>query len=116
MPSHPRYSRRLVWAFATMDAVMRRYRLVPLTLLLLALVSLPVAARTSPLLNAGEDVSVCPDGVVAADDPTDPGSKSAAAKRSTAPAASKSRPAVRANDTTPGRAPRWHRFLPGMFR
>ena len=95
---------------------MRRYRLVPLTLLLLALVSLPVAARTSPLLNAGEDVAICPDVVVVADDPTDAGSKSAAAKRSIVPAASKSRPAVRGNDTTPGRAPRWHRFLPGMFR
>ena len=99
-----------------MDAAMRRFRLVPVTLLLLALVSLQVAARTSPLLNAGEDALVCPDGVVSADDPTDPESKSAAAKRSIAPAATKSRPAVRGNDTTPGRAPRWHRLLPGMFR
>ncbi len=93
---------------------MRRYRLVPFTLVLLALVSLPVAARTSPLLNA--DAAVCPDVVVVADDPASQGSKSAAAKRNIAPAASKSRPAVRGNDTTPGRAPRWHRFLPGMFR
>ena len=95
---------------------MRCYRLVPFTMLLLALANFPVAARTSPLSNAGGDAAVCPDAVVVTDDPADLGSKSAAAKRSAAPATTKSRPEVRGNDTAPGRAPRWHRFLPGMFR
>jgi hypothetical protein len=99
-----------------MDIVMRRSRFLPFTLLLVALVSLPVAARTSPLSNAGEDIASCPDTGAAEDDQADPANKSNATKRTAAPAATKARPAVRGNDTTPGRAPRWHRFLPGMYR
>ncbi len=95
---------------------MRRSRFLPFTLLLLALVSLPVAARTSPLSNVGEDVASCPDTGAADDDQADPANKSTATKRTAAPAATKVRPAVRGNDTVPGRTPRWHRFLPGMYR
>ena len=95
---------------------MRRYRLVPFTLLLLALVSTPVAARTATLLNANEDASECPD--LSADlsgEQADPAAKPAASKTGTAPAG-KARPVVRGNGTAPVRAPRWHRFIPGMFR
>ena len=99
-----------------MDTVMRRYCVIPSTLLLFALASFPVAARTSPLSNAGEDVTSCPDAGAADDDQADPANKSTATKRTAAPAATKARPAVRGSDTTPGRAPRWHRFLPGMYR
>jgi hypothetical protein len=96
-----------------MDTVMRRSRFVPFALLLLALVSLPVAARTSTLSNASEDTATCPD--TGAADQADPANKSAPAKRAASPAATKTHPAVR-GDGTPGRAPRWHRFLPGMYR
>lgn len=97
---------------------MRRSRLVLFTTLALALASLPVAARTSPLLSANEDAAECPDIVAATDDAqTTPATKpAAAAKRSAAPAANKAPPATRGNGTPPVRAPRWHRFLPGMFR
>jgi hypothetical protein len=96
---------------------MRRSRLVPFTLLLLALVSMPVAARTTTLLNANEDASECPD--LSADisgGQADTAAKPAAAKAGAAPAAGKSRPVVRGSGTSPVRAPRWHRFIPGMFR
>ena len=95
---------------------MRHSRSAPLALLLLALVSLPVAARTSSLSGASEDAAICPDPGASADDHADPANKSAAAKRAAAPAAAKTHPAVRGNDAVPGRAPRWHRFLPGMYR
>lgn len=95
---------------------MRRSRFLPFTLLMLALVSLPVAARTSPLSNAGEDVASCPDTGAADDDQADPANKSTVTKRTAAPAATKVRPTVRTNDAVPGRTPRWHRFLPGMYR
>lgn len=94
---------------------MRRSHFVMFTLLL-ALVSLPVAARTSPLSSASDDAANCADIGAAADDQSDPASKPAAAKRTAAPAATKAHPAVRGSDTTSGRAPRWHRFLPGMYR
>lgn len=96
---------------------MRRSRLVLFTTLALALASLPVAARTSPLSSANGDVAECPDIVAATDDAqATPVTKPAAAKRSAAPAANKAPPATRGNGTPPVRAPRWHRFLPGMFR
>jgi hypothetical protein len=98
-----------------MDTVMRRSCVIPFTLLMLALVSFPVAARMSPLSNAGEDATSCSD-AGGADDQADPANKSTATKRTAAPTATKARPAVRGSDTAPGRAPRWHRFLPGMYR
>lgn len=97
---------------------MSRSRSAPLTLILLTLfglASFSAAARTGPLMNANEDVASCPDDT-AADDQSDPAAKPAAAKRGTAPASTKARPATRGNDTAPVRAPRWHRFIPGMFR
>ena len=101
-----------------MDTVMRRSRFLAYALLLLVMVSLPVAARTSPLSNAGEDTASCPDADAgaAADEQADPASKSIATKRTAAPAATRTHPTVRGNSATPGRAPRWHRFLPGMYR
>lgn len=96
---------------------MRRSRLVLFTTLAFALASLPVAARTSPLMSANENAAECPDIVAATDDAqAAPATKPAAAKRGTAPAANKAPPATRGNGTQPVRAPRWHRFLPGMFR
>jgi hypothetical protein len=99
-----------------MDTVMRRSRFAPFALLLLALISLPVAARTSTLSNASEDTATCPDAGTAADDPADPANKSTTTKRAATPAATKAHPAARGSDAVPGRAPRWHRFLPGMYR
>jgi hypothetical protein len=95
---------------------MRRYRFVPFTLLLLALVSMPVAARTT-ILNGNEEASECPDlSAEVSGDPVDTATKHTAAKAGAAPVAGKARPVVRGNGTTPVRAPRWHRFIPGMFR
>jgi hypothetical protein len=118
--SDPRYSRCLILVFATMDAAMRRSRSVPVTLTLFmlalfGLASLPAAARTAPLLNANEEVAECPDDA-AARGQTGSVAKPAAAKRGASSAQSKARPAVRGNDTAPVRAPRWHQFVPGMFR
>lgn len=95
---------------------MRRSRFVLFTTLALVLASLPVAARTSSLSSADEDVSECPDIVAATDGDAATAAKPAVAKRGAAPAANKARPATRGNGTQPVRAPRWHRFLPGMFR
>ena len=96
---------------------MRRSRLVLFTTLAIALASLPVVARTSPMLSANENAAECPDIVAATDDAqAAPATKPAAAKRNAAPAANKVPPATRGNGTQPVRAPRWHRFLPGMFR
>jgi hypothetical protein len=64
-----------------METAMRRTRPALIAFFILALASLPVAARTAQLSGA----------------------KNAA-------------PAARGNGTAPVRAPRWHRFLPGMFR
>jgi hypothetical protein len=105
-----------------LDATMRRTRSAPLTLLAFAMLglafSLPVLARTSPLMAADGDAAECPD-VAAADVAASgaaPASKPAAAKRGAAPAAGKPRPTGRGNAPAPVRDSRWHRFLPGMFR
>ena len=68
---------------------MRRSHLVPFTLTLLALVSFPVAARTSPLLNANEGAIECPDPGAATGDQAGTATKPAAFKRTAAPAAGK---------------------------
>ena len=94
---------------------MRRSRFIPFALLL-ALVSLPVAARTSPLSSASEDVTGTSDVGSSAEEQAEPANKATAAKRSTVPATAKTHPAVRGNDPAPTRAQRWHRFLPGMYR
>lgn len=96
---------------------MRRSRLVLFTTLALALASLPVAARTSSLMSANEEMAECPDIAAATDDvQATPATKPATVKRNAAPAANKAPPVTRGNGTQPVRAPRWHRFLPGMFR
>lgn len=95
---------------------MRRSRLFLFTTLSLSLASLPVAARTSPLMSANGNAAECPDIVAATDDAQGGPAIKPAAKRGAVPAANKTPPATRGNDTPPVRAPRWHRFLPGMFR
>lgn len=100
-----------------LDAAMRRSRLVLPTLLALAIVSLPVAARTAPLASANGDSSDCTDvPAVDADNDPAPANKPAAKRASAAPATGKPRPSARSGDTLQVRGPRWHRFLPGMFR
>lgn len=100
-----------------LDATMRRSRFVLPALLVLAFVSLPVAARTAPLASANGETSECPD-VPAADADNDPApaNKAAAKRAGGAPATGKPRPSARSGDPLQVRGPRWHRFLPGMFR
>lgn len=95
---------------------MRTSRFVSPMLLVLALASLPVAARTSPLASANGDSGECTE-VPAADADADPApSTKPVAKRTSAPSAGKARPTARGGDSLQVRGPRWHRFLPGMFR
>lgn len=103
---------------------MRRSRQAPFMLSALVLIglsiSLPAAARTAAMMGANGEAVECPDVAGADDDQVaDPqrGAKPAAAKRGAAPTPTKARPADRdPNATAPVRGPRWHRFLPGMFR
>ena len=95
---------------------MRTSRFVSPMLLVLAFASLPVAAWTSPLANANGDSGECAE-VAAADADADPApATKPVAKRTSAPAAGKARPTARGGDSLQVRGPRWHRFLPGMFR
>lgn len=102
---------------------MRRSRHALSTLSVLVLIglsiSLPAVARTGAMMNANSDAAECPD-VAAVDDEAAGGAtapKPAAAKRGAAPAQTRARPGARdANAGAPVRGPRWHRFLPGMFR
>jgi len=96
-------------------------RLAPFALLIAILglsAALPAFARTG-MLQSENSANECPD-VAAAVGEADAESatpvKPAAAKRNAAPTPSKSRPAPRGNTAPPVRSPRWHRFLPGMFR
>lgn len=99
---------------------MRRSRsdLSAISLLVLpfVLACMPVAARTSPLHSPGDVAAECPEVAAEPGEQLDPIAKAIAAKRGTAPAAAKSRPATRGADAPPVRAPRWHRFIPGMYR
>lgn len=102
---------------------MRRSRQAPFMLSALFLIglsiSLPAAARTAAMMGANGEADECPDVAGADDQAADPqrSTKPAAAKRSAAPAPTKARPSDRdPNATAPVRGPRWHRFLPGMFR
>lgn len=94
---------------------MRSTRPALIALFVLALASLPVAARTAQFSSANGDSAECPD-IGLSGDQADQAVKPAAAKRAVTPATSKNAPPVRGNGTAPVRAPRWHRFVPGMFR
>ena len=103
---------------------MRRSRNALFTLSALVLIglsiSLPAVARTGAMMNANSDAAECPDVVAAVDDEAAGGatvSKPGAAKRGAAPTQTRARPGTRdANAGAAVRGPRWHRFLPGMFR
>ncbi|HST45743.1 MAG TPA: hypothetical protein VLK29_11035 [Luteimonas sp.] len=80
--------------------------------LLLLSASLPSGARELRQLGPGGDGGGCPD-TAAGGDVVEP--VHAAGKRN--PAAVRPKPAVtRGGDGSGVRAPRWHSFLPGMFR
>lgn len=79
--------------------------------LLLTFASFSVGARDVRQAGANGAGGVCPDELSATVDETAP--VSAAGKR--VPAA-KSAPAARGGDNQSARPPRWHSFLPGMFR
>lgn len=87
-----------------------RFRLAICLLLLCA--SLPLAARDLRQMGANGDGGSCPE-ALAADEAATP--VRGAAKRDGANAAG-DRPAVRGGDSQGVRPPRWHSFLPGMFR
>jgi hypothetical protein len=109
-----------------LDAVMRRTRLtllaLPALLLIGLSISLPAAARTSAMMNGGDESSECPDVAAGAagsdeDAAAHTPKPAAAAKRGAVPARAKPRSTPRGgNPDAPARGPRWHRFLPGMFR
>jgi hypothetical protein len=86
-----------------------RFRLAICLLLLGA--SLPLAARDVRQSGANGDGGSCPE-VLAADEAATPAR--GAARR--VPANAGDRPAVRGGDSQGVRPPRWHSFLPGMFR
>lgn len=96
---------------------MRRIHVLSFALLALSLSCTPVLARTAPLPTTIEDDATdCPDATggdaTVATKPT--------AKRTAPPATTRSKPttapAQRGNGGGAARAPRWHRFIPGMFR
>lgn len=89
-------------------------RLLPLLLLLLA--SLPVAARDVKMSGANGDGGTCPDQLTAS---IDEAAVARATRRATGtilPRAEKPAASRGADSETAVRPPRWHSFLPGMFR
>ncbi len=96
---------------------MRRIHALSFALLALSLSCTPVLARTAPLpATIEDDATDCPDAAggdaTVASKPTN--------KRSAPPATTRSKPGAPAQRGNGGggaaRAPRWHRFIPGMFR
>lgn len=76
--------------------------------LVIALLALPAQARGVRLSAA----DTCPDKATAS-------AKSAAPARAAAPARDEARPRATVHgdiDVGPRRSPRWHSFMPGMFR
>ena len=85
--------------------------------LLLLCASLPLAAHEVRMLSAAGDGGGCHDSAAAQDDDINPAAPSAQpATHATKPA--KAKPVVRQSGDNLGdiRPPRWHSFLPGMFR
>lgn len=98
---------------------MRTSRTAFPVLLALALVGLPAISAAAPLASANSDQIGCPEqGAEAAEAEAVPQQKSVAAKRGAARDTGKSRQNTpyRSGDTPSRGTPRWHRFLPGMFR
>lgn len=84
-----------------------------------ALSGAPALVLAAPLASAGTEQPGCPDAAVeAADGENAPQQKSTAVKRGTSRDTGKSRQTTpyRSSDTPSRGTPRWHRFLPGMFR
>lgn len=98
---------------------MRTARSVLPAFFALALLGAPALSLAAPLAAANGESAGCPD-PVAGDVDADgvPPQKPAAAKRGGARDAGKPRQATpyRSGDAPSRGAPRWHRFLPGMFR
>jgi hypothetical protein len=90
---------------------MNRLGLALFSLLVLALVSLPAAARTSAL-STGPN---CPDTELADNNPAEAAEAPKPAAKRSAPANKPDKPAT-GRAGTQSRTVRWHRFLPGMYR
>ena len=97
---------------------MRTARPVLPVLLACALLGAPALSLAAPLASANGEQVGCPEQADAVAAENEPQQKSAAAKRGAARDTGKSRQATpyRSGDTPSRSAPRWHRFLPGMFR
>lgn len=91
---------------------------VVLPLLLIVCASLPVAAREVRLQDANGESGTCPEAAAEAAAAAEAQGTPvrATTKRTAAQPKGKTPPAARGNDVSGGRAPRWHSFLPGMFR
>lgn len=102
-----------------MEAAMRTARSALPVLFALALIGVPAMSLAAPLASSNSDPVACPDQAAEAAEPDAvPQQKSVATKRGGARDAGKSRQTTpyRSGDTPSRGAPRWHRFLPGMFR
>jgi hypothetical protein len=102
-----------------MEAAMRTARPALPVLIAFALLGAPALSLAAPLASANGEQVGCPEqGAEAVDAETAPQQKSVAAKRGAARDAGKSRQTTpyRSGDAPSRGAPRWHRFLPGMFR
>jgi hypothetical protein len=98
---------------------MRTVRSALPAFLSLALLGVPALSLAAPLAAANGEAAGCPD-PVAEDVDADgvPPQKPTAAKRGAARDAGKPRQTTpyRSGDAPSRGAPRWHRFLPGMYR
>lgn len=100
---------------------MRRSRLlasvsIPCALAALLVLSLPAAAHTAPLAGPNGEQCECVD--AAGGDAGEAMEAKPAAKRPVVKPTNRARPAApyRTEGGTGRTTPRWHRFLPGMFR
>ena len=86
--------------------------------LLLVCLSVPAAARDIPLQGANGDGGRCPEVAEAASDASGVSSKAHASSPAQSPRAKAAKPvSARGEGNSPRvSAPRWHSFLPGMFR
>lgn len=83
--------------------------------LLLFCAALPVAARDVKFSGANGDGGTCPEQAAAAHD--DDGAANGGKRAAASPAArDKPQAASRGENQNAVRPPRWHSFLPGMFR
>jgi hypothetical protein len=97
---------------------MRTVRSALPAFLCLALLGLPALSLAAPLAAANGEAAGCPDPAEDVDADGVPPQKPTAAKRGAARDAGKPRQTTpyRSGDTPSRGAPRWHRFLPGMYR